>query len=60
MWMGNGRIILTENRNTWLKMLVSLCSPQIQHDGQMEMGKNFVDSRSVLYKKLWPFYGTKQ
>ena len=54
---GNGRIILTENRNTWLKMLVSLCSPQIPHDEKVVMGKNFVDSRSVLNKKtmaiLW-------
>jgi hypothetical protein len=46
---GNGRIILTENRNTWLQMHVSLCSPQIPHDGQVTMGKNFIDSRSVLY-----------
>jgi hypothetical protein len=57
---GNGRIIPTENRNTWIKMLVSLCSPQISHDGQVTMGKNFADSRSVLYKKLQQFYGTRQ
>jgi hypothetical protein len=48
---GNVRIILTEDRNTWKKMLVSLCSPQIPHDGQVAMGKNFVESRRVLCNK---------
>jgi len=46
---GNDRIVLTDNRNTWEKMLVSLCSPQIPLYGQVAMGKNFVDSRIVLY-----------